>query len=89
MLTNDEILKKIYDTPNEYVLEILEESEETVFEELYENIPEELRHQFNKYIEIHTFISEKQVEIAYYNGRNNGFEEYKEIFSEKLENINY
>lgn len=89
MLTNDKILKKTYSTPDEYVLETLEENEEIIFEELFINIPQELRQQFNKYIEIHSFISQKQIEIAYRNGQKDGFEMAKEIIIDYAKKVDF
>lgn len=89
MLTNDKMLKKTYSTPDEYVLETLEENEEIIFEELFKNIPQELTHQFNRYIEIHSFISRKQIEIAYNNGRKDGFEMAKEIIIDDIKKVGF
>lgn len=89
MKTNDKILKKTYDIPDEYVLEILEENEEAIYEELFTSIPMELKHQFDKYIEIRGFISQKQIEIAYHNGLKDGFNQAKKIVLEKTKEMNY
>ncbi|WP_346890738.1 hypothetical protein [Clostridium sp. UBA3887] len=73
----NEILRKKYETSNEFVIEVLEDSEDKYHEELLAKMPEELKHTFNKYTELLNHMFELKVELAYENGISDGVKNTK------------
>ncbi|KIL06888.1 hypothetical protein SR42_15050 [Clostridium botulinum] len=59
-----EINMKLYETHNEYILDVLEEEQDRLKEKLLEVIPEELEYSFNKLLEVVIEIVEINNKIA-------------------------
>lgn len=89
MINKKEILKKNYVTPDEYVLETLEESIESIYDDLLDLIPNEIKNKFDKFVEVNSFITDKKIEIAYKNGQDHGIITAKEMLLEELKNYKF
>lgn len=89
MYNKETILKKKYETPNEYVLETLQKDIENIYEELESLIPKEIEDLFNKYIEVQSYIHDLEVNLAFKNGQDLAYNSAKKILLEKLKNYEF
>jgi hypothetical protein len=56
--------KRIYETDDDYILDILEDEEERLIEKLIEILPEEIRHLFYRYLTVRATIKKIKAKIA-------------------------
>ncbi len=89
MKSKKEILRKTYESPDEYVLEALEADEEEIFMGLFKSIPKEFKNEFNRFIEISTFISDSRIKLAYRNGVEDGLQKAKSSLLESLKDYEF
>ena len=55
--------RKLYETDDEYILEVLEIEEERIFDKLVETLPREIRHLFFKYLSVINTINKMKTKI--------------------------